>query len=221
MRQLFAFLKNRWDEILIFGVAIQLFVWSITTGNPVYVLIVAMSMVLIIILVYITVDRVAKRRARKHIGENVAFKVPRRGIIFTTGKQISTIEFAIQHQKPEFLGLVCTDVTENFVEELITKVDLAPDNIHKRIVDANDIREIRNVTNNLIDWMIERGLRRPDIVVDVTGGMTTLSVGVFSAADERQIDSQYTRSRYDELNKPIPGTLEAIFITRYSPLPGT
>ncbi|VVB69161.1 Uncharacterised protein [uncultured archaeon] len=49
--------------------------------------------------------------------------------------------------------------------------------------------------------------------------MTTMSVGVFSVTEDRQVDSQYIRSQYDEQNRPIKNSQEAVFVSRYSRSP--
>jgi len=174
--------------------------------------------ILVMVLIYMLAERIARRPRRRHVGENVAFKLPRRGIIFTVGRQVETITFALDRQQPELVGLICTDATEDFADAVIERMGNT-DRTRKRLVDPQNIREIRNTTDALIDWLLERGLSPREIVVDVTGGMTTMSVGVFSAADERRIDSQYIKSDFDERNRPIPGTQEGVFVVRYSDLP--
>jgi hypothetical protein len=64
--------------------------------------------------------------------------------------------------------------------------------------------------------MIRHGLKPEEIALDPTGGMTPMSLGAFSVAQERQIDSQYVRSNYDDQNRPIRGSQELIFLSRYS-----
>jgi hypothetical protein len=215
MKKLWFFIKTRWDEILILGIAIQLFVWSLTTGDLTLILVVTISLVALLILIYVIVDRISRNKVMKTIGENTAFELPRRGMIFTIGKQASTIEFAIKHQKPQFVGLVCTDATESIAEQIIIQSGIAASNIRKRLVDPYNIQEIRTTTDSLIHWMQEEGLTRPDIVTDVTGGLTPLSLGVYSAAHDQNVDTQYVRSRYDEQNKVIAGTQEGILIVHF------
>jgi len=46
--------------------------------------------------------------------------------------------------------------------------------------------------------------------------MTTMSVGAFSMADERKIDTQYIKSDFDDRNKPINNTREGVLVKRYT-----
>jgi hypothetical protein len=136
-------------------------------------------------------------------------------LIFTLGKQIDTVAFAIENQKPEYVGFVCTEVSEPFAHELIKSFGFGPDKVRKRIVDPFDIRETYQVANLLIQWLLDQKVNAREIAVDITGGLTTLSVGVFSAADDHRTDSQYIRSRYDENNHVVPNTMEGVFVTRF------
>jgi hypothetical protein len=215
MKRLINFIKTRWEEILILGVFLQLFVWTLTTGNLLIILAVSTSAILLVVLVYIAVERVGHRKTQKVRGESTAFTIPRRGLIFTIGKQTDTVAFALENQKPDFIGLLCTDVSEPFADDLITTFSYDSEHVRKRIVNPYDIRETHQISNLLIDWMLEQKLGSHEIAVDVTGGLTTLSVGVFSAADDRRIDSQYIRSKYDSQNRVIPNTMEGVFITRF------
>ncbi len=216
MNRLSNFIKSHWEEALIWGVAVNIMAWAITTANFMMIGIVFLSLAAVIILVYLAIERASRQRIRKVVGENTAFKFQRRGAIFTVGKQTDTIAFAVENQKPDYVGLICTDVSESFADELISRFHFTPEEtVRKRMVNPFEIKEILQVTNGLLDWMIEKGLDKTQIVVDVTGGMTTMSVGVFSAADDRQIDTQYIRSKYDEQNRVIKGTMEGVFITHF------
>ena len=215
MNDLRSFLKSRWDEIIVLGVALQLILWAITTGDVVIISAVTVSMLVMILLIYGIFERISRRRLHKSLGDNIAFQVSRRGLIFTVGKQTHTIEYAIAQQKPEFIALICTDITENEADEVVSKFGGNTEMIRKRLVDPFDMEEIRATTQSLIKWL-SQNLPKDAIAVDITGGMTTMSVGAFLAADELQIDSQYVRSNYGSDNQPVIGSQDGIFITRYS-----
>jgi len=68
--------------------------------------------------------------------------------------------------------------------------------------------------------MSSKGLRAQEIAADITGGTTPMSVGVFSMTEERNVDRQYIFCKqYDEKNRCVNGTQEAVFISRYSARP--
>ncbi|MBL7162791.1 MAG: hypothetical protein ISS57_09320 [Anaerolineales bacterium] len=215
MNKLRSFLKSRWDEIIVLGVALQLILWAITTGNLVIILAVTVSMIVMVLMIYGISERISARRLHKSLGDNIAFQVSRRGLIFTVGKQTHTIEYAIQKQQPEFIAVICTDVTENQATEIMAKFSDDPEMARKRLVDPFDLVEIRATTQSLIKWL-EQKIPKDAIAVDITGGMTTMSIGAFLAADEAQIDTQYVRSNYDLNNKPVVGSQDGIFIARFS-----
>jgi len=149
-------------------------------------------------------------------GENIAFQVQRRGLIFTVGKPPDIVRIALRRQRPEYLALICSDWTEDVANQLRREFDFDEDHFKKEIIDPWNINEIRSKTEIILSWLAEKGLRPEEIVADITGGTVTMSVGVFSATEEKRIDSQYIRSQYDEKNKPIPGTQEAVFVSRYN-----
>ena len=197
------------------GIALQIIIWAITTGDLGIILPVIPGMIVMVLLVYGIIGRISKRRLLKSLGDNIAFQVARKGIIFTVGKQIHTIEYAIAQQKPDFIALICSDITETEANEIMARFGTDPEKIRKRLVDPFDLEEVRTTTLNLIKWLGQT-MPKDAIAVDITGGMTTMSVGAFLAADENQVDSQYVRSNYGLNNQPVVGSQDGIFITRYS-----
>lgn len=219
MSQLIAFLKNRWEELLITGVFLQSLIAAAFTFNAKVFVATSLGGLVLLLAVFGAVGMVQQYRRRPRRGENVAFRVPRRAAVFTVGGQSFTIEYALATQKPEFVGFLCSQRTERIADEIITRYGLDAERYKKELLDPQNIIEIRAKTGFILDWLFQKGLAPGDVVIDVTGGMTTMSVGTFSVAEERRIDSQYIKSDYDANNRPIPGTQEAIFVSRYSELP--
>lgn len=151
-------------------------------------------------------------------GENAAFNVPRKGVIYTVGLQTDSIRFSMVRQTPDYVGFMCSKETEPYTNKLIDILGLDKDKCNIKTVDPQNINEIRLETKLIIEWMSSMGLKNSDIAVDVTGGKTTMSVGAFSMAEELKIDTQYIKSDFDEKNKPIAGTQQGIFVKRYSEL---
>lgn len=181
-------------------------------------LIIASGLVLIVIVV-LGLKGLAEiffRRQPPRIGGSQAFSVRRRAIIFSVGKQSDTIALCLHHQHPEFVGFVCTADSERFAEDLIVSNGLNSNNCLKKVVDPWDISEVRDMTRDLLAKLIERSIAPAEIVFDITGGLTSMSLGVFMAAEESQIDSQYIRSEYDEEGKRLSNTEEAVFIRRFT-----
>ncbi|MGH9425830.1 MAG: hypothetical protein ACRD2L_05920 [Terriglobia bacterium] len=156
------------------------------------------------------------RRTAPRIGESQAFSAKRRAIVFTAGKQSDTIEVCIAHQKPEYVGFICTSGSEQFADSAITSLGLDPDKCFKKIVNPWNVSEVRAKTSEILHALMDLGVQPADMAFDVTGGLTTMSVGVFIVAEEHRIDSQYVRSDYDERGKRLPNTEGAVFISRYT-----
>lgn len=215
MNKLVRYFRVNWESILIPGTFLPILLSVISDGNFFLAAIAAIGGLAGLALIYKMID-LFNQSLPPLRGENIAFQVQRRGLIFTVGGQLDTIRTALRRQKPEYLALICSNRTEGVANQLREEFDFDEEHFKKEIIDPHNIDEIRSKTDIILNWLTEKGLRPEEIVADITGGMTTMSVGVFSATEETRIDSQYIRSQYDEKNKPILGTQEAVFVSRYS-----
>jgi hypothetical protein len=213
MRHLAQFLQSKWEEILVTGIWVPLVLAAASTADPVMIALSLVGGAASLFGLYSLVDKLSQRRQLPKFGGE-ASKIPRRGNLFSVGLQTDTIDYAIKGQKPEYLAFLCTEESLPVLDKLIAQHALREGQWRREIVDARDITDIRAKTNLLIDWLLRQGLTSGDIVVDPTGGLTPMSLGVFSVAQERQIDSQYMRSRYQS-NRPIPGTQELVLLSHY------
>jgi hypothetical protein len=215
MTQMIPFIRNRWDELLITGIYLNSIVASIFTWNVRIVLAVTIGGLILLAIIFGLRALWNKRNLPLH-GENIAFQVPRKALVFTVGNRPGTIPMAIKPQRPEYVGFICSDQSELVANQLIE--DFGYDKKHSLVkrVNPQDVKEIRIEANFILDWLTTNGLKPSDIAADITGGMTPMSLGVFSVTEERQVDSQYITSQYDEKNRPVPGTQEAVFVSRYT-----
>ncbi len=172
--------------------------------------------VIVLILIVIAVKLILMTIPQGIIGGGEAFEVQRKGIIYTAGKQTDTIKLSLEKQRPGYVGFLCSKVSEPFIDELIRAMGFEDDKYSKKIVDPQNIVEIRTETKLIIDWMLAKGMLINDVAVDVTGGMTTMSVGAYSMAEELKIDTQYIKSDFDEKNRPIKNTQQGIFVKKYT-----
>ncbi|MBM4429601.1 MAG: hypothetical protein FJ026_04530 [Chloroflexi bacterium] len=215
MNSLVRLVRSHWAEILVSGVFLQSLIAAIFTLNPRIILITALGGLAMLVVVFGTVAVVQRRRSPMR-GENTAFQVPRQGLIFTVGYQSATIRIALDNQKPTFVGFICSAQTEQVVDNLVAEYGYDAEHCKKDIVDPQNFVEIRTKTGLMLDWLAGKGLQPVNIAADITGGTTVMSVGVFSMTEERRVDSQYIRSAFDENNRPIPGSQQAILVSRYS-----
>lgn len=204
--------RERFKEIVLTSIYLPTLVNFATMGNVSYVLFFGVGGAVFYVVLSCIIDRKFGRRIR--VGESPAFKISREGIIFTVGMQEFTIKFALENQKPAYTGFVCSEKSFEVAEKVCKDFSIGEDRKKSKTVDPWDIKDVIKETKMLIEWMLEKGISRERIVVDVTGGLTPMSLGAFLAAMEYNIDCQYIKSEYDD-NKPIPGTQEAILI-RYA-----
>jgi hypothetical protein len=191
--QLFHFLRSQWQEIVIPGIWIPIVITAITTGDATFIIFSLIGGALLMVALYSLLDKLKKRRQPTFGGE--ASGIPRKGLIFTVGHQAETIDYALQGQKPQWAGFLCTEQTLGVVDRLMASQQPPPDRWRREIVDPRDIVDVRAKTHSLIDWLVKQGLKPEEIALDPTGGMTPMSLGAFSVAQERQIDSQYQKLR--------------------------
>jgi hypothetical protein len=215
MNRLIRYFRANWESILIEAILLQFFIAGILDGNLIFATIAAVAGLALLALIYKTIA-IFDQCLKPLRGQNIAFQVPRRGLVFTVGLQPETIRLAVKHQKPGYVGFICSAKSEPIVSRLMEEFNCDEDNCIKKMVNSNDIKDIRTETGLILDWMISKGLKPSDIAADITGGTTTMSVGVFSMTEERNVDSQYIFCRQYENNRCVDGTQEAVFVSRYS-----
>jgi hypothetical protein len=155
------------------------------------------------------------------IGQLLAFKVPRRGIIFTLGlrsSEPSSVVYLVNKVlAPEFVGLLGTPETQNVIKDILAELKLQEGKCKTETWNLTEINEGKIKTSLVIDWMLAQGLKEEEVVVDLTGGTTAMSIAAFMAAEDRKIDCQYIQSKYDEAkNIHIKGSQKPILITGYN-----
>ena len=215
MNRLRQYFVANWEGILIEAVLLQFFITGILEGNLIFAAIAGVGGLALLALIYKTIA-IFGQCQKPLRGQNIAFQVPRRGLIFTVGLQPETIRMALKHQKPGYVGFICSARSEPTVIQLMEEFSCDEDHCIKKVVNTNDIKDIRTETGLILDWMASKGLKSSDIAADITGGTTTMSVGVFSMTEERNVDSQYIFCRQYENNRCVDGTQEAVFVSRYN-----
>ena len=222
MHQLKVFMREKFLEIIIIAIVIQLLTNTLSNifgDRPLAIVLIALILFISVFGIMAISERL--RSKRRVIGEDIALKMNRRGIIFTIGlnshNSNGPVTKVINTLKPELLGFIGTNSTEKarVVESLIQSFGLKPEQYRSKTVDPTNIKEIKDDTAHLIDWMQSQGLSSEEIVIDLTGGTAVMSVAAFMATDERKIDAQYIFSEYRE-NKPIEGSQKALLVSHFS-----
>lgn len=214
MIQIPTFLRFHWLKILVTYVLVPSSINAIYSLNPI-ILMWTFLIELGLLVIAITAMALYSKRSRSSHSRNEAFQVPRKGMVFTVGKQLNTIRFAIKNQNPKFIGLICSAETEDMANLLKEELGFDDEHFMKKEVDPKNIEDIRAMAVSILNWLKSKGLQDSEIAVDITGGMTTMSAGVFDISEERKIDSQYIFSKYIN-NRVIIDTKDAILFSQHS-----
>jgi len=213
------YLKTQWESNVYGAIWIPIIFIAVGTGDVIFILSSLFLGAVALWIIYLLIDKYEKlqleKRKKTQVFGGPASGIARRGIIFTVGRQVETVAYSLHGLKPEFVGFICTGETIGTAKNADFSKHFTEDTARYEIVNPYEIEDIRTKTKLIIDWMEKKGLSAKDIALDPTGGLTSMSLGAYSAAYERQIDSQYVRSDYDENNKPIPGTQQLTRLTGY------
>lgn len=221
MNTLKIFFKSKWLEIAIVAIAFQLITNAVSIfldNKPLSLLLTAIGLILLIVLVTSSYDAIKEKK--RSIDTGNALDIKRKGIIFTIGLKShepnSTVIKVIKKLNPQYCGFIGTDKTfEANIGRIIAETNNLKENYYReKAVDPTNINEINEDTIHLIRWMLDQGLSKNDIVVDITGGTAIMSIASYIAADENKIDTQYIYSEFRD-NKPIEGSQKALIVSRY------
>lgn len=226
MQTLLKLIREKWQEALVTVFWPSVFFLVLPTGSLAAIIGVVLGGLVSIAAVFSLAERVNRARVvrrRPIIGDEAAFSLPRRGIIFTLGlhsaKPGSVARTVITRTNPELVGFLGTPETEDaqIAQTLIRELFLSEDRVKCESWSPTAVREGTLKTGIVMDWMRSQGLPDSSIVLDLTGGTATMSVAAFMAAEEREIDSQYVASEFDKAkNQILPDSQHLILITRYA-----
>lgn len=217
----FQYLRRSWQEIVVLGIWLPVVTAAVFSGSIAVIVVSILGGLVSIPLLYFLIAQFNRLKRKQPTFGGEASTVPRKGLIFTVGLQTDTAAYCLEYQKPNFVGFLCSEQTMRTAKTLLASHSFSEDSCHQEIVDPHDVADVRAKTLFTIDWMLRKGLGTEDIAMDPTGGLTSMSLGALSAAQERAIDCQYLMSKYNEHNRPIRGTQRLVFISRYAEHPVT
>jgi hypothetical protein len=221
MRKLRKFFSEKAVELLVAGVILQFAVPGISTwmGNRPALMLISASALLLLLFAFLGLKEIWDSDP-PDIGKQMAFRTPRRGVIFTLGfhsaKKSSVVYLVNEKLKPELVGFLGTPQIEDVVKVILQELKVKEGKYKTESWSPSEIRDGKVKTSLVIDWMLNCGLKEEDIVVDLTGGTATMSIAAFMAAEEKRIDCQYILSEYDAKNQFIDGSQKPILITNYT-----
>jgi hypothetical protein len=212
MKTILTFLKQKWIEIVITAIVFQLLTTalSISLGNEPWVIaLTAIGLFAVIILFVVGYDLISKARKPTIVGDLSLGQIPRRGIIFTVGLKShepkSPLLRILDSLKPEYVGFLGSTGTEETIRTIIQKRDLSEDHYDTKLASPTNVTEIRDDTEHLIRWLMEKGLTAQEIVVDLTGGTAIMSIGAYIASVAQGVASQYMYSQMARLDRVYIG----------------
>jgi|GEM_PF-674272 len=218
MKAVLTFLKQKWIEIVITAIVFQMLTTalSISLGNEPWVIaLTAIGLFVVILLFGVGYDLISRARRPPILGDLSLGHIKRKGIVFTVGLKShepkSPLLKILDAQMPEYLGFLGSTGTEETIRTIIEHRGLSNDHYDTKLASPTDITEIRDDTEHLIRWLIEKGLSPHEIVVDLTGGTATMSIGAYIASAAQGVASQYVYSRYHN-NALIEGSQKVILI---------
>ena len=212
--QIPTFIRLHWLKVLVTYVMVPSFINAIYSLKPMILMWTFLIELGLVVIAIIAMALYSKRRHSSH-SRNEAFQVPRKAMAFTVGKQLHTIRFAIENQNPKFIGLICSSESADAKKLLKEELGFDEEHIMKKEVDPKNIEDIRAMAASILSWLKSKGLADSEIAVDITGGMTTMSAGVFDVFEEQKIDSQYIFSKYEN-NRVILNSKDAILFSQHS-----
>lgn len=215
MRLLYSYLSSEWQSLFITVIWIPTALAAFIGGDIVLGVLVLTLGGVALWGIYTLLEK--QRKQRRPIFGGSAAEVARKGIIFTVGRQMETIDYSMLGLKPQYVGFLCTGESLPIAKAAPCARDFDEEHARYEVVNPWEIEDIRLKTNLVIDWMLSRGLSVQDLALDPTGGFTSMSLGAYAAAQDHQIDTQYVRSSYDDHNRPIRGTQTLTFLSRYIP----
>ncbi len=136
---------------------------------------------------------------------------PHRGMILLLGRADVAL-FAIHHHPNlEYVWLVVTTRSQGEVETMQHRMPGRLVASREWVHNAYDQNECTNAIERAISHARNLGLEMDDLICDLTGGTTTMTLGAFQACQQTHLAAQMVTARYDrELKRPVPEAVIAL-----------
>jgi hypothetical protein len=137
-------------------------------------------------------------------------------LVFTVSMNEQVPRWVLQTLRPRFAAFVASESSRPAADRLAAHArGLGIEVLPARLVaDPDDPADTRRETLALLQLVKDKGAGR--VAVDLTGGKTPMSLGAFMAAEERQADTLYVTSEYEN-GKPRMDTAGIRCISRPNP----
>jgi hypothetical protein len=144
----------------------------------------------------------------------------RRGLILILSpNQTELPVMVMHHHRPVLQHVWLIGMTEQLtiaqtlerLQQIVTEDDtLKGVTIIPVSIDTLDVRTAYDAVERIFSDLIPRGMNEEEVVVDITGGLKTLSVGAALACTLNRWSMSYIQSDYDAGNRPVPNSQRLI-----------
>lgn len=225
MRILRDFLRQRYLEIVILYVAVQLLLVPLTGWLDEHAWVSVLLAFLVLGVLALLLDHAERRRRRREsLGHVASLEQPgRRAVIILLSPldySESVCQLVMEHEGITHVGFLSTAKVEieGHLEGYRSRAASLGKTLAVATCDPDDVRDIGVQTRSLIDRMMRvHGLGKHEIVVDITHGTTIMSVGAFIAADQVGLECRYLASDVDAHGRRVEGTQRAVILVGSGP----
>jgi hypothetical protein len=222
MPALRAFVRERYLEIVIGYLAVQLLFAPLTPwlGDHALVSIGLALLVMLALVTLIHAGELRRRRRNRHLGEEQAFQIPRRGVVFVLAPRYafdaSVCPLVLEHLDPEVVGLLATpQLSDGTRRTYQTAVKEQGRDLEILECDEWSLADIVSKTSTLLRLVAERRSLAPkETVLDITHDTKLLTLGAFIAANDQGVETQCITSEYWPDGQRRKGTERPILIER-------
>ena len=137
---------------------------------------------------------------------------PRRGMIMLLGRTEYALAALQPHPRLEHLWLVVTDVTNPRVVELGIKLSGRIVTLREWVNDVYRPSDCADAVQKAVSEAKAMGFPIEELICDVTGGTTVMTVGAFQRCIELGVDIQMVTARYTkEGDSPVPDKVISVY----------
>jgi hypothetical protein len=131
---------------------------------------------------------------------------PHRGLIVLVSNE-ETLLNAVEYHRPALQYLLCvvTDFKQSLYERLNSQLQIRGLRVHPVYMhDAYDPTEAATAVANCLTWAMAKGLLKEEIICDVTGGTSIMTVGAVTQCQQEGVAMQVVIATYvDETPRPL------------------
>jgi len=148
-----------------------------------------------------------------------SFDRPRSAAILTVGLRKASQPLVLNKLKVRRAAFLCSEEACSVVEEILADAAvpsaLKAEGATRRFTcDPDSYGDVRRAMEDAVGWLDMAQIPHNETILDVTGGTAVMSIGAYTVALDRGIDTMYVYSKYDSKRQPIAGTQRGVYVFR-------